>query len=132
RRRERDNAHLQASHGVSSRPGDGGFRMCGTGSSASGKKGRHPMPDSLPPPELNVTTGPLPASRKIHVAGRATPDMRVPLREILLSPASGEPPVRVYDTSGPYTDPDARIDIHAGLPPLRAGWIAARDVEAYD
>ncbi len=90
------------------------------------------MPDSLPPPELSVTTGPLPSSRKIHVAGRTTPDMRVPLREILLSPASGEPPVRVYDTSGPYTDPESRIDIHSGLAPLRAGWIAGRDVEAYD
>ena len=58
----------------------------------------------------NVTTGPLPASRKIHVAGRLHPGIRVPLREIALEPSAKEPPVRVYDTTGPYTDPNARID----------------------
>ena len=48
------------------------------------------------------------------------------MREIALEPSSGEPPVRVYDTSGPYTDPDARIDLATGLPALRAAWIADR------
>jgi phosphomethylpyrimidine synthase len=48
-----------------------------------------------------VTTGPLPASRKSYVAPTAAPELRVPLREILLSPESGEPPLPVYDTSGP-------------------------------
>src|SRR3546814_17453615 len=52
------------------------------------------------------------------------------MREIDLDPHSGEPSVRVYDTSGPYTDPNAQIDIGQGLPELRAAWIRARgDVE---
>ncbi|KGM35058.1 phosphomethylpyrimidine synthase ThiC [Inquilinus limosus] len=86
--------------------------------------------DAIP---TTVTTGPLPASRKVHVPGERHADLRVAMREIVLSPESGEPPLRVYDASGPYTDPAALIDIGAGLPPLRAGWIAARgDVEAYD
>ncbi|MCW2395610.1 MULTISPECIES: phosphomethylpyrimidine synthase ThiC [unclassified Sphingobium] len=78
--------------------------------------------------EIGVTTGPIRGSRKIHVGPH-----RVAMREIHLEPSSGEPPVRVYDTSGPYTDPDARIDIMAGLPALRRDWILGRgDVEAYD
>jgi len=89
------------------------------------------MPKDVIP--TTVTTGPLPASRKVHVPGERNPDLRVAMREIVLSPESGEPPLRVYDASGPYTDPAALIDIGAGLPALRAGWIAARgDVEAYD
>src|SRR3546814_7244282 len=52
------------------------------------------------------------------------------MREIDLEPSSGEPPLRVYDCSGPYTDPEARIDIMAGLPELRRDWIRGRgDVE---
>jgi phosphomethylpyrimidine synthase len=75
--------------------------------------------------ELKVTTGPIRGSRKIHVGER-----RVAMREIHLEPTSGEPPLRVYDCSGPYTDPEARIDIMAGLPELRRDWIRARgDVE---
>ena len=78
--------------------------------------------------EMRVTTGPIRGSRKIHV-GR----LNVAMREIALEPGSGEPPVRVYDTSGPYTDPAAHIDIMAGLPKLRRDWILARgDVEDYD
>ena len=75
---------------------------------------------------------PFPASRKIHVEG-SQPGVRVPMREVALSPTrSGdglEPnaPVTVYDTSGPYTDPDMRIDLLAGLPALREPWIDARD-----
>ena len=80
--------------------------------------------------ELKVTTGPIRGSRKVHVAAPQNPAVRVAMREIHLEPSSGEPPLRVYDTSGPYTDPDARIDIMAGLPELRAPWIRARnDVE---
>src|SRR5258707_2727657 len=75
--------------------------------------------------ELKVTTGPIRGSRKIHVGER-----RVAMREIDLEPSSGEPPLRVYDCSGPYTDPEARIDIMAGLPEVRAAWIRGRgDVE---
>jgi phosphomethylpyrimidine synthase len=91
------------------------------------------MPDTLPQDLLEVTTGPLPASRKIHVPGRLHAGLAVPMREIDLSPASGEAPVRVYDTSGPYTDPAYRADIRRGLPELRRAWIEARgDVEAYE
>ncbi len=74
---------------------------------------------------------PLPNSRKIYVEG-SRPDIRVPMREISQSdtPASfgaePNPPVYVYDTSGPYTDPEAQIDIRSGLAPLRAAWIAER------
>jgi phosphomethylpyrimidine synthase len=89
------------------------------------------MPKDVIP--TTVTTGAMPGSRKVHVPGERHPDLRVAMREIVLSPEAGEPPVRVYDSSGPYTDPAALIDIGAGLPPIRAGWIAARgDVEAYD
>src|ERR1700748_2563455 len=75
--------------------------------------------------EIGVTTGPIRGSKKIHVG-----PLRVAMREISLEPSSGEAPVRVYDTSAPYTDPDARIDIMAGLPALRRDWILGRgDVE---
>ncbi|WP_374473840.1 phosphomethylpyrimidine synthase ThiC, partial [Arenimonas sp.] len=77
-------------------------------------------------------TRPIPGSRKVHVAG-SRPDLQVPMREIALSPTPRvfgvqEPnaPFTVYDTSGPYTDPDARIDLATGLPALRAEWIAER------
>ena len=77
--------------------------------------------------EIGVTTGPIRGSRKVHVG-----PLKVAMREIDLEPSSGEPPVRVYDTSGPYTDPEATIDIAAGLPPLRREWQLARgDVEEY-
>jgi phosphomethylpyrimidine synthase len=83
--------------------------------------------------EMKVTTGPLPASRKVHIPGELFPDIRVAMREIDLEPSCGEPPVRVYDASGPYSDAAARIDIMAGLPKLRTPWIEARgDVERYD
>ena len=75
---------------------------------------------------------PIPGSRKIHVAGSRA-DLRVPMREIELTPtprlgaaAELNAPFSVYDTSGPYTDPQAIIDLAAGLAPLRAAWIAER------
>ncbi|HEX8009946.1 MAG TPA: phosphomethylpyrimidine synthase ThiC [Casimicrobiaceae bacterium] len=85
---------------------------------------------------------PLTNSRKIFVEG-SRPDIRVPMREIAQSdtPASSlsnegaekNPPIAVYDTSGPYTDPDAPIDVKRGLPPLRARWIEERgDTVALD
>jgi phosphomethylpyrimidine synthase len=78
--------------------------------------------------EIGVTTGPIRGSRKIHVG-----PLGVAMRAIDLEPSSGEPSLNVYDTSGPYTDPNARIDITAGLPQLRREWIVARgDVESYD
>ncbi|KQS48111.1 MULTISPECIES: phosphomethylpyrimidine synthase ThiC [unclassified Sphingomonas] len=83
--------------------------------------------------DIGVTTGPIRGSRKIHVAVPTSPDVRVAMREIVLDPSCSEPPLRVYDTSGPYTDPRAKIDINAGLPPIRRAWIEARgDVESYE
>jgi phosphomethylpyrimidine synthase len=82
---------------------------------------------------LPVTSEPLRASRKIHRPGTLYPQLRVPMREIALHPSANEPPLIVYDASGPYTDPSARIDITRGLPRLREAWITARnDVEQYD
>ncbi|HEX2595473.1 MAG TPA: phosphomethylpyrimidine synthase ThiC [Luteimonas sp.] len=78
-----------------------------------------------------AVTRPIPGSRKIHVSG-SRPDLRVPMREIVQSQTptlfGGEdnPAITVYDTSGPYSDPDARIDLANGLAPLRAQWIAER------
>jgi len=80
--------------------------------------------------DLAVTSGPLPASRKIFVPGRMHPDVRVAMREIAVEASAKEPPLVVYDTSGPYTDPTENIDIRMGLSPLRTPWIKARgDVE---
>ena len=76
---------------------------------------------------------PLPNSRKVHVAG-SRPDIQVPMREIQLSPTVDSPgapprvnpPLRVYDSSGPYTDPEVQIDIRKGLPRIRENWIDQR------
>src|SRR5947209_18715060 len=75
-----------------------------------------------------------PASTKVYVQGSIHPDIRVPMREIRLTPtasqnggpAEANPPLHVYDTSGPSTDPKATIDIRQGLPCLREPWIRAR------
>jgi phosphomethylpyrimidine synthase len=88
-----------------------------------------------------ITRGPLPASRKVHVSGVLHPDVRVPLREISQTDTrhgpgpdakvTANPPVYVYDASGPYTDPSADLDLRRGLPALRAEWIERRgDTEA--
>ncbi len=84
------------------------------------------------PGDLTVTTGPLPASRKVHVQGTIHPDVRVALREIDVA-GGKEPSVPVYDCSGPYTDPAVTTDIRKGLAPLRTPWIVGRgDVEAIE
>ncbi|MCY7832971.1 phosphomethylpyrimidine synthase ThiC [Bacillus spizizenii] len=77
-------------------------------------------------------------SKKVYVEGSSS-DIQVPMREIALSPTTGSfgeeenVPVRVYDTSGPYTDPDVTINIQEGLKPLRQKWITERgDVEEYE
>ena len=82
----------------------------------------------------------LPNSRKVYVAGKLHPQLRVPFREISLAPTksiSGEievnEPVRVYDTSGPWGDPEFAGHAEQGLPPVRAKWIRDRgDVEEYE
>jgi phosphomethylpyrimidine synthase len=74
----------------------------------------------------------LPNSRKIYVTG-SRPDIRVPMREIsqadtpAMFGAEKNPPIYVYDTSGPYTDPDVKIDIRSGLASVRGAWIAERN-----
>ena len=80
-----------------------------------------------------VTTGPLPASRKIYVTPDAAPDLRVPIREIALDASSGEPPLSVYDTTGPYTDPNVTIDVEKGLARNRIAWVKERGgIEEYE
>ncbi len=82
---------------------------------------------SQAPSNTTITRGTLPGSKKIYLGEGG---LRVPFREVGLS--GGEPPVRLYDTSGPYTDPNAAIDISKGLPAIRREWILARgDVEEY-
>ncbi|MBD8897359.1 phosphomethylpyrimidine synthase ThiC [Rhodanobacter sp. DHG33] len=85
-----------------------------------------------------AVTRPIPGSRKIHAQGSRA-DLRVPLREIAQADTPAmfgvekNPAITVYDTSGPYTDPDYSVDLAAGLPALRAAWIAERgDTEALD
>src|SRR5829696_8418191 len=77
----------------------------------------------------SVTTGPMHGSRKVYASPGGRPDIRVPLREIALSDPL-EPPVRVYDPSGPYTEADAVIDLAAGAPLVREGWISSRGYAA--
>src|SRR5256886_16954497 len=80
-----------------------------------------------------VTTGSLTSSRKIFATPEAAPDVRVPLREIILSEGAGEPNLSVYDTSGPYTDPAMTIDVNKGLPRNRTAWVLERGgVEQYE
>ncbi len=79
---------------------------------------------------LEAARRPFPGSRKIYVRG-SRPDLRVGMREIVQSPTRGRqleenPPIPVYDTSGPYTDPSVEIDLRRGLPPLREAWIEER------
>jgi phosphomethylpyrimidine synthase len=81
---------------------------------------------------MPVVSEPLPASRKVYHSGTLHRDLRVPMREVSLHPSAAEPPLTVYDSSGPYTDPNVPIDIEKGLPRTRAVWITARgDVESY-
>jgi len=94
---------------------------------------------SAEPEALKRSTGnldasvltPFPGSRKVYVAG-SRPDLQVPMREITQSDtpfmfgAESNPPIYVYDTSGPFTDPDAEVDLRRGIAPLRLGWIEER------
>jgi phosphomethylpyrimidine synthase len=80
-----------------------------------------------------VTTGPLPASTKVFMPGVLHPEIRVPMRQVALHPTAGEPPVTIYDPSGPYTDPLHAVAIDNGLPRIRDSWIRARaDVVPYE
>ena len=79
---------------------------------------------------MNVTTGALPASKKVYIEGQVHKDVKVPLRQISLTEGAATPEFNVYDTSGAYTDESQKIDIYKGLPQIRSEWIRARgDVE---
>jgi len=90
--------------------------------------------DERKPDTENVRPAPFPRSRKMYVEG-SRPDLRVPFREVSLDPTENpitgntrpNPPVVLYDTSGPYTDPAVPIDVHQGLRAVRAEWIRERD-----
>src|SRR2546427_7061574 len=84
------------------------------------------------PARENGATASQLGSRKVYVPG-STPEMRIPMREVTLTPTrtpTGQmelnPPLRLYDTSGPYTDPTFTPELRQGLPPLRLGWILGR------
>ncbi len=77
-----------------------------------------------------IPTGERPGSRKVYEPGVLWPDIRVPFREVAVHPSAGEPPLTLYDPSGPYTDPAASIDIDKGLSRVREPWVVSRgDVE---
>ena len=69
-----------------------------------------------------IPTGERAGSRKVYVAGELYPDIRVPFREVAVHPSANEPPVTIYDSSGPYTDPTVSIDITKGLPLVKSSW----------
>jgi phosphomethylpyrimidine synthase len=113
----------------------------------NGNGNRHGATDD----KVEISTKPIsPNSKKVYVNGSIHPDIKVPFREISLSPSTtvtgngngngnghqkenDESSILVYDTSGPYTDPEAKIDIREGLEPIRLPWITGRkDVEYYD
>lgn len=70
----------------------------------------------------SIPTGEREGSRKVYVAGELYPDIRVPFREVAVHPSANEPPVTIYDSSGPYTDPTVTIDIKKGLPLVKSSW----------
>ena len=69
-----------------------------------------------------IPTGPRAGGVKVYVAGELFPDIRVPFREVAVHPSANEPPVTMYDSSGPYTDPSVTIDIKRGLPKVKSSW----------
>ena len=69
-----------------------------------------------------IPTGERAGSKKVYVAGELYPDIRVPFREVAVHPSANEPPVTIYDSSGPYTDPTVTIDIRRGLPLVKSSW----------
>lgn len=114
---------------------------------SNGSGNRHGATDE----KVEISTDPIsPNSKKVYVNGTLHPDIKVPFREISLSPSTtisgngngndnghhkenSESSILVYDTSGPYTDPETKIDIREGLQPIRLPWIMGReDVEYYD
>ena len=116
-----------------------------TKSNGNGNGNRHGATDE----KVNISTDPIsPKSKKVYVSGRVHPQIKVPFREISLSssttetsngngngshPKKDDNSLIVYDTSGPYTDPNVQINIREGLEPIRLSWITSRrDVEYYE
>ncbi|MEZ2408529.1 phosphomethylpyrimidine synthase [Bosea sp. OAE752] len=87
-----------------------------------------PQKNSVKTAPQSVTTGPIIGSRKIYVPTPEDGSIRVPFREVQLT-TDAEPPVRIYDPSGPFTETDAKIDLDAGLPQPRRAWLDARGFE---
>src|SRR5438270_8791605 len=121
--------------------GDGGTRSVASDSSVAAVSDRRNHKERRSE-SAATTDSTLPNSRKVYVPGKRHPDIRVPFREITLAPTksiSGEievnEPVRVYDTSGPWGDPDfhgtasSARTVEQGLPPLRAKWIRDRGAD---
>ncbi|MBW8882528.1 MAG: phosphomethylpyrimidine synthase ThiC, partial [Asticcacaulis sp.] len=82
---------------------------------------------------ITVEHSAIPGSHKVYQAGTLHPDIRVPFREVCVHASANEAPLTLYDSSGPYTDPDFTPDIAKGLPRIRDQWIRARgDVEEID
>jgi phosphomethylpyrimidine synthase len=73
-----------------------------------------------------IPTGERPGSRKVYEPGVLWPDIRVPFREVAVHPSANEPPLTLYDPSGPYTDPAVKTDIDKGLPRTREPWVVSR------
>jgi phosphomethylpyrimidine synthase len=73
-----------------------------------------------------IPTGERPGSRKVYQPGVLWPDIRVPFREVAVHPSANEPPLTLYDPSGPYTDPAVKTDIDKGLPRTREPWVVSR------
>ena len=91
------------------------------------------MNDISDAPKISVTTGAIPGSRKIYIPGGADGSLRVPMREVALHETAKEPPVKLYDTSGPYSDTSVNINIYEGLERLRTPWVLERGgVEEYE
>ncbi|MFN3230108.1 MAG: phosphomethylpyrimidine synthase ThiC [Asticcacaulis sp.] len=84
-----------------------------------------------PAAPISVETSPFPGAQKVYVPGTLYPDIRVPFREVHLAPSANEPPVTMYDSSGPFTDPAYSGNIEQGLPRIREDWILARGDVAY-
>ena len=88
--------------------------------------------ERVPTAQSAITRTPFANSEKIYVPGVLHPELRVPMRQVKLSPTRGRkglvenPPIALYDTSGPYSDPNVEIDVHRGLPRLREAWVRAR------
>lgn len=77
-----------------------------------------------------ISTGPIPGSQKVYIEHG---DLRIPFREVALEKSANEPPIHLYDTSGPYTDANFAPTVDLGLPRLREEWIRARgDVKEYE